>query len=171
MSLLRTRLRAFTMAQLQAAGVAGGSVFENRALSLTSDQLPAVIVQTPNDAKQSLLRGGPQFDTTVLLDLIVRATGDTDALAIAAMEALIVQVEAAILSNQAFIDQVQQFTSVRCEQGVSAADAAFVAEARMNIECEVYEDYRNPAFAPFTDINATVQVGAVTEAIDIPLPQ
>lgn len=171
MSLLRTRLRAFTIAQLKAANVAGGSVFENRALSLTAIQLPAVIVQTPADAKQSLLRGGPQFDTTVLLELIIRAVGDTDALAITAVEAMVGQVEAAILSNQAFINQVQQFTSVRCEQSVSVADGVVVAEARMSVECEVYEDYRDPAFAPFTDIQATVSVGAVTETVDITLPQ
>ncbi len=183
--LARAALRGLVAGQLRAADtLAGQSVFENRALSLTTGLLPAITVQTPADQKQSMLRGGPQFTSTVLLEIIVRVTGPTDDTAMHILEQLIGQVEAVTLSNQVVIDQVQQFSSVRTEQRVSVEGSAVLAEAVLHIECEIYEDYRAPPFQPLTGIRATVPLltengpvasavpalALAVEAFDVPLP-
>ena len=172
--LARAALRGLVVSQLRAAyTLAGQSVFENRALSLATALLPAITVQTPADQKQSMLRGGPQFTSTFLLEIILRVTGPTDDQAILTLEQLIGQVEAATLSNQVIIDQVQQFSSVRTEQRVNVDGSAVLAEAILHLECEIYEDYRAPPSEPFTDIRVTVPEppGLAVETFDVPLPQ
>ncbi len=155
MTLLRAQFRQFVAGQIQAACPAV-PVVQNRALASYAGALPVITLSTPGDHKQSMLRGGPQFTTTVLLEINARATASTDDLALQGLETLIERIETAVITNQAVIDLVQQFTTVRTDQKVSAANGTVIAEGLMQIECEFYQDYRDPPFIPLADIRATV---------------
>ena len=136
--LLRAQFRALVARQLVLARTAAGdSVFENRALPTEVSKLPIITLSTPVETKESWGRGAPKFTTTVHLRVDARVSGATDVVAGEAVEALLEQIELAILANSAVVNLCQQFaavetrTSIHVEGGMPIATGTIVFQAEM----------------------------------------
>ncbi len=129
-------------ALVEAGTLAGDRVYTPRTWPTQPVDLPAIIVRTPTQRRQSTGRHGPpQFMGEVMLTVTARVTATTEADADEVVRVIAEQIETAILQNGEFIfdSDIQQFTSTALELRVSAEARSITAEAHCSFACEVYE--------------------------------
>jgi hypothetical protein len=140
--LLRAQFRNLVAEQLKLAQTAAGaSVYKNRALPSTPDLLPMITLSTPAERKASEGRGPPKFTTTIHLKVDARVTGLTDEVAGDALDALVEQIEMAILANRAVVNVCQQFTAVETTSSIDATGGTVIATATIVFQAEIYQVY------------------------------
>lgn len=111
-------------------------------------KLPAIKLRTPRDAKQAMIRGMPQFTTTVTLELeaaAAPATKGDDAQD--AIEALSFSIEQALMLYGPLVAISQKFPSVTTEIEVSADGQQHFGALKMMLEVEGFEVF-DPTAAP-----------------------
>jgi hypothetical protein len=172
--LLRAQYRGLVARQLIAANtLASSRVYESRALPVGSEKLPAILLQTPRERKESVGRGAPKFNTTFDLYVVARVEGMTYQVAEINIEIFTEQIELAILANSATVNPLQQFSLVETETVIDGTGKTFLAEASILFRCELYQTY-DPAMP---DVLADIRVdvhsapgGPTTATVDIPFP-
>ncbi len=129
-------------ALLEANTLAGERVYTPRTWPTQPVDLPAIIVRTPTQRRQSTGRHGPpQFMGEVMLTVTARVTASSEADADELVRVLAEQIETAILQNGQFLfdSDIQSFPSTALELRVSAEARSITAEAHCSFACEVYE--------------------------------
>ena len=168
MSLLRAQLRGLIATEMRRLGVAAGNVVENRALPTAVAQLPIVVLTTPLETKVSRGPGAPQFNTTMGIAADVRVSGNTDD-ALDLLEAVIEQVELAVLSNATVMSLVQNAAGVESACSLSVENGTPVASGRVMFHLVLPQVY-NPALLQQLDqVQITVGENGTTSDVTVSL--
>jgi hypothetical protein len=157
----RDQIVAAVVTTLLAANtLAGVNVYAERDWPLTAVQLPSIMVKTPAERKDSLVRGVPQFTTTAMVMVLVRATGPTSQAVAGTLADICEQIEQAVISAGSAVQiMVQQFTTVETEIRTTSDGADPLGDALVSLACEFYEIF------PAPDGPALAEIG-----LEIPLP-
>lgn len=146
----RTELREIAaLALLNAGTLAGTKVYSPRTWPQRPDELPALIVTTPSERKQSLGRSLPRFNSIISLVVMVRVRGAgpnlpaMNADAEAQLETLCSQVETVLMCSQSIVSIVQEFATVETHMIVSTEGEVIIGEASVKLDCEVFQQF-NP---------------------------
>jgi len=170
-TLYRAQYRALVAEQLIFAGtLAGSRVFQSRALPTGSDMLPAILLQTPRDAKVSTGPGAPKFIATFDLFVVARLEGATFQIAETLIEQFVEQIEFAVLCNPLLVNPLQQFPSVETNIMIDGTGKTFVGEATMLFRCEFYQVFDPPLTTPLTEIDVNTVIGDQTIDITVIYP-
>jgi hypothetical protein len=102
---------------------------------------PALLVYTRSERKESKLRGPPEYDTTLPLTIGIRFEGDSAPAALAGAEALEETVEAALLSSQPFMTQLQQVAFIDKSIEVTSGGKKHLAEITLDLGLEYFEAF------------------------------
>lgn len=145
---LRNEIRQLVIDAVKSAGTdAGGNVFGPRDIPTYSATHPAVLIQAPRSRKESLVRGMPEFNTTVTVTVEGRVECGTAEDAQAQIEDLADQIEVAILTYIPLVSSTQQFSSVDDEIKVTSDGRSHFGEVSFTFEIEKYE-YFDPTENP-----------------------
>ncbi|WP_295541078.1 hypothetical protein [uncultured Pseudacidovorax sp.] len=170
--LARRKLRLAVVHRLQeAVDYPGVRVLSPGIFPVEPDALPVLIVNVPNESKQSNVRGVPQFNTTMSVVVQGQVRGDTPEAAQDAIEALGYQAEMAILTGYQAIAMLQQFTSVDTQTEVSSDGKGHFAGFKMTFGGEIFESFDPmedaPAPAPWPlDQPVTTDVSELRLTVD-----
>ena len=109
------------------------------------EDLPAILLRSPDDRKVSLSKGQPTFSTTVGIEIEARVSGMTAESAQDAIEALCFAIESALFSSY---DLTCAAALVSCDTRteVSADGRVHFGAARMTLQAELPESF--DAFKP-----------------------
>src|SRR5574337_900841 len=105
--------------------------------------LPALLVSTADERKQSVNKGLPEFTTTLSLVVDGRVQAATAEAAQDAIEQLAYQVENAVLTCWQLGTRVQQFAGVHTRLEVTADGNQHLAGFRSTFDAEVFEAFRS----------------------------
>lgn len=181
-------IRALFVAALTGATDAGEAVYSPFDWPTAADSYPLVLVRAPKERKQSLGRNAPLFNVTTTIEIIARTkspalVGDAgSAVALAAAEALKLQIEVALINNPAIWadpnggQRIQQFASVDSEISTSSEGDMPMAELLMHIEVEFPQgpdDFFPLPSTPLEEFGVTVAqpTGTTAPYFSIELPQ
>lgn len=109
--------------------------------------LPAVLVRSPRERKESVARTMPEFTTTATIEIEARVAALTGEDAQDSIENFCYLIENAILSDYTTIGMIQQVLSVDTETEISSEGKFHFGGAKMSFSFEMFE-----AFDP-TSIN------------------
>ncbi|MBK0004377.1 ATP-binding protein [Erwinia sp. S38] len=125
---------------------AGDRIYSPRDWPTTSEQYPAILVQTPIDVKNSLGRNVPQFTTVTTVRITGRLQEFDDEQedngaekAEEALEQLREQVERAVINGYELTRKIQQFRQVRSTIDVDAGGEGHTAQLLMELDIEYYQ--------------------------------
>lgn len=180
-------IRALVVTALTGATDAGTAVYSPFDWPTASDSYPLILVRAPKERKESLGRNAPLFTVTTTIEIIARTkspalVGDAgSAVALAAAEALKMQVEIALINNPAIWadpnggQRIQQFASIESEISTNSEGDMPMAELLMHIEVEFAQgpaDFFPLPSTPFEGIDLTVQEppGTVEPGFSIDFP-
>ena len=109
------------------------------------DDLPAILLRSPDDRKVSMSKGQPTFSTTVTIEIEARVSGITAESAQDAIEALCFAIETALFSSY---DLTGAASLVACDTRteVTADGRVHFGAARMTLQAELPESF--DAFKP-----------------------
>jgi len=113
-----------------------------------SAALPEVKVRTPANRKTSVTRGPSGYVSTVSVEILARARGNTAEEAQDAIDELGILVENAVMSAPSIIEWLQQIASVSSETTITATGRDHLAEMRWTVDCETYETFERIDIAP-----------------------
>jgi hypothetical protein len=181
-------IRALFVTALTGATDAGAAVYSPFDWPTASDSYPLVLVRAPKERKESLGRNAPLFTVTTTIEIIARTkspalVGDAgSAVALAAAEALKLQIEVALINNPAIWadpnggQRIQQFASVDSEISTSSEGEMPMAELLMHIEVEFAQgpaDFFPLPSTPLEGFDVTVEEppGTTEPYFTIELPQ
>lgn len=160
----RRQLRLAVVGELKAQ-VAGVTIVSPGDWPTPPEKLPALLVNVPTESKQSINKGEPEFTTTASIVIQGQVAAATAALAQDAIEALIYQVENAVLTGYWINAMVQQFASVQTDVEITADGSRQLAGFKMTLAGEMFESFdptatpptssawppADPVLAPFTE--------------------
>ena len=142
-------------AMIDAKTLAGNRVFTPRPWPTRADLFPMIIVQAPNDRKVGLSKGTLQFNATIRLIIVARIVGSTAEQVQLDLDQISGQIEEAIFTTNAVVNNVQQFTTVETQTAINADGRDFIGEAGMAFDCEVYQVF-GPIGVPLTGVDMTI---------------
>jgi len=157
--LTRVRLRKLALAALLAADTDAKKNCYEYDWPVGEEKLPAVLINWETEHKTSMSRAQPNFTTVATLRLLIRLMANTKAQVREATDRLVWQVEQALLTNYNLRLEVQQFVFVTTTGDIDSNTGKHIAEYRMDIGLEFFEDQNQyPAIpsTPLTQINATL---------------
>jgi hypothetical protein len=155
----RAQLRELAVAALQAADtLAGQAVYTAKNFPAKPDKFPMLVVQSPIEHKDGLVRGVPQFNTVVTLAVNARIGGTSAQVMETQLDLLCTQVEAALLCSHDFMAPVQQVVSVDTQFGVFAEGEVLVGEAQVVLGCEVFQLYEPGPGIPLAEIGLIIDM-------------
>ena len=159
----RVDLRTAAVEVLVSARTAAGKrVHSPRAWPTRPDELPALMVTTPSERKESLGRSLPRFNSTITLAVMARVMGvgkDAPTMVAQAEESLELiasQVEEAVMGDPRLVSIVQQFTFVETHMMVSSESERIIGEASIIFGCEVFQEFQPGPGDPLTEIVTTI---------------
>jgi hypothetical protein len=168
-SAVQTLIAANTMAQ--------NRVYEIRTWPMRAEQFmpAAVMVSTPNERKESLNRGVPEFNVTVVLLITARvAKGPVpDEDLSKSLRQLKREIENALLGSFTFMQPIQQFKSIETMQTIDTEGQQPYGELKMAFEAEIFQIYEPNVSTPLTDIRGTITdetSGETLVTVDVPYP-
>ena len=181
--LFRAQLRDTAAAQLVAANtLAGANVFVPRDWPTNTGTYPAILVQAYRERKDS--RGHsqvPQFIATARLSVVGRLQAATASDAEAALDEFCSQIELAILTCQAILQNVSRIAYVETDMGVSSEGRQHIGEVQLDFGLEYSVDIdpigQSPvspsAAVPFQTATVSIQepAGTTQPGLTITLPQ
>ncbi len=155
--LSRAGLRALAVAGLLGARtLAGRRVYSDHAQPMEIEELPALLVATPAERKDTAGLGAPQFSTVMTLAIMARVAGPSEQATEALLDQLIEQVQAAILCTPAVVEPIERFEFVETLSVVSAEGEQMIGEATIMFGCRVYQQYEPDAGEPLVLIHTTI---------------
>ena len=135
--LKRTEIRNDTISLLTGATDAGSHVFPSRTTPLSNGDIPAVLVYTERNLAEAI---EPEHEPVNLnfkndLDLVVEvhATSDTDDNLDDALDAIVDQVEQALLGSETWVRRFSQISSVDTDVTYDAQSDKRRGTARMTL--------------------------------------
>lgn len=163
--LARRQIRLAALAALQpAATAAAASLASPGDWTTPPDILPAIKLRTVGDQKLSIIKGAPEFTTTVHLEIEAAVEANDEASAQDAIEILGYALEQALLTNSAFIGITNQFPTISTVQEITADGQRHVGGLKMRLEVEVPEMF-DPATPPnFEGLNVHLDMLAPFDA-------
>lgn len=181
-------IRALFVTALQGETMAGQSVYSPFDWPTSPSSYPLILVHARKERKVSLGPNAPEFDVYTTVEILARVRSpagivDTGSVAaLAAAEALKLQIETALINNPAIWadpaggQRIEQFTTVDSEINTSSEGEMPMAELAMSIEVKFYqgpEDFYPIPLTPLTQVNATIQepTGTTEPGLTITLPQ
>lgn len=149
--LARRQIRLAALAALTGEQFAGVNIESPGDWNTPPEQLPAILLRAPDDRKESIGKGAPQFTSTCTIELEARVGAATDAAAQDAIEALCLVIEMALLTNDDLIRIVSQVVSVESRTEVTSDGRIHFGGARMLFAFEVpemFDSFGAPGGAP-----------------------
>lgn len=161
MTLYREQLVDQVVAVLLAAATdAGTSVYAARDWPLTEPQLPSIMVKSPVERKQSLVKGVPQFETVASIAILARTAGVTSAAVETELSNLCQQIETAVLSSGSPVQMmVEEFESVDTDIRTTSEGAKPAGDALIVIACRFYELFEPTGGDVLDQISITMETG------------
>ena len=166
----RTELRAAAAAALTSL-VPPGRVFQAPTWPLQPSSVPAILLNTSLEAKESLGKGAVEFTVTTQLVVRLQLAAASDAGAEAAVEALADAAENALLTSETFMGLLEQVAHVETEIVVTPQAKSVVAEAAITLACQSYWEPIVPPSVPLVEITLAPLPGAEGPTITVNLPQ
>lgn len=140
--LYRAQLRDTAAAQLVAANtLAGASVFVPRDWPTNTGTYPAILVQAYRERKDA--RGHsqvPQFIATARLSIVGRIQGATAESVESQLDDFCEEIELAILTCQAILQNVSRIAYVETDMGVSSEGRQHIGEVQLDFGLEYSVD-------------------------------
>lgn len=185
MSAFRGQLRSLAQSALLAAGtLAGNNVFLPRDWPLNSTKMPAILLQTPTERKESRGKSGiPQFEAVTWLQVKCQLDGDDPGTVESNIETLADQVELALLGLAVGPPQIiDQIAAIETEMSLTAEGKRHIGEAILRFAVQYPEDYVPTAPDRLAEVDITLGHDAVAgdavgellettgESIKVPLP-
>lgn len=144
-------IRSLFVTALKGATNAGQSVYSPFDWPTSPSSYPLILVHARKERKVSLGPNAPEFDVYTTVEILARTksaaqVGDAgSAVALAAAEALKLQIETALINNPAIWadpaggQRIEQFTSVDSEINTNSEGDMPMAELAMSIEVKFYQ--------------------------------
>lgn len=180
MSAFRGELRLLVQQALLAAGtLAGPNVFLPRDWPLNSAKMPALLLQTPRERKESRGRSGiPQYETTTWLEVRGQTNGEDPVQVETDLETLADQVELVMMG---FVvgppQQLEEIAAVETEFALSADGKRHLGEAVLRFALQYPESFVPSVPDNLLEVDITVEptgaplnVPGPTEKIVLPGP-
>jgi hypothetical protein len=160
----RRQLRLAVLGALRSS-ISGTTIVSPGDWPTPIEKLPALLVNAPNENKQSINKGMPEFTTTVSVVIQGQVTAANADQAQDAIEDLAYRVENAVLMGYWTTRMVQQFSSIQTEVECTADGGRQLAGFRMTLAAEMFEAFdptreispetpwppADPTIAPFTE--------------------
>lgn len=122
-------------------------------------KLPAILMRVSGDRKESIMRGPPEFTTTVTVEIEARVEAATAEAAQDALEALCYAIECAIFTNYALTSIIQQVASIDSVIDITADGRRQLGGAMMTFAFELVEVFDpvlqspvQPVAVPLTEV-------------------
>lgn len=163
-----TVLRQSAVETLKSFGtIAGQSIFSPADWPYATDSYPLAIIRVPRERKENAngRNGEPTFFTTISLLVIGRVSADSEDAAWQSVEQFSTQIEAALLTNQKFVNDngIQQFVSVETARDVRSESELHIGECSVHFQCEVYQQYDTVIDAAGNPISQLEEITITTE--------
>lgn len=170
--LARRRVRLAALAALTGDSFIGVTIDSPGDWNTPPEGVPAILLRAPDDRKESIGRGAPQFTTSCSVEIEARVGAVTEGEAQDAIEALCFSIEMALLTNDALIRIINQVASVDTRTEVSADGRIHYGGARMVFVFEMPEmfdsfgiDASSPGWpTPLTSFGLHFDAGAPFDA-------
>ncbi len=149
--LARRQIRLAALAALTGEQFAGVTVDSPGDWSTPPELLPAILLRAPDDRKESIGKGAPQFTSTCTIEIEARVEERTGSAAQDAIEALCLCIEMALLTNNDLIRIINQVVSVESRTEISSEGRTHFGGARMLFAFEVpemFDSYGAPGAPP-----------------------
>ena len=175
----RQDLRAAAAAAL-APLVPAGRVFQAPTWPLQASSVPAILLNTSLEAKESLGRAAVAFTVTTQLVVRLQIAAPTDVAAEAAIEALADLAENTLLTSEALMAMLEQVAHLDTELVVTPQSKSYVGEAAITLACQGYWEPVVPPSVPLAEIDVTLTSvlapvtplpGTTAPTIKVVLPQ
>ena len=137
--LARRQIRLAALAALSGPAFAGVTVESPGDWSTPPEALPALLLRAPEEHKESINKGMPEFTTTVTIEIEARVGATDPAEAQDAIEALCYTVEMALLTSDGLIRIVNQVASLATRMEISSNGKIHFGAAVMTVNFEVPE--------------------------------
>lgn len=166
----RTELRAAAAAALTPL-VPAGRVFQAPAWPLAPSSVPAILLATSLEAKESLGKGAVEFTVTTQLVVRLQLAASTDVTAEATIEALSDAAENTLLTDTAFMAMLEQVAHVETDIVVTPQAKSYVAEAAITLACQGYWEPIVPPSVPLVGITLEPPPGETGPILHVTIPQ
>lgn len=144
-SLARRQIRLAALAAITGANLqnAGSPVAIDSPGDWTTppEVLPAILLRAPGERKESKLRGQPEFDTNITIEIEGRVQALTASDAQDAIEDLCLGIEQALLTNYDLISIIQQVAAVETKIEITADGRVHIGGAMMHFVFECFESF------------------------------
>jgi hypothetical protein len=138
-TLARRRIRLAALAALAGDAFAGVDIESPGDWTTPPEGLPALILRAPDERKDSITKGMPEFTTVVTVEIEMRVGAIDAAGAQDAIEALCHAVEMALLTNYELIRMINQVAAIRTTTEISSDGKIHFAAALMALNFELPE--------------------------------
>lgn len=139
--LARRQIRLAALAALSGPAFMGITIDSPGDWSTAPEALPALLLRAPDERKESVTKGMPEFTTTISLEVEARVGASHAAAAQDAIEALCYTIEMALLTSAGLINIVNQVASISTRMEISSTGRIHFGAALMTITFEVPEMY------------------------------
>lgn len=139
MMLARRQIRLAALAALTGEQFAAVTIESPGDWNTAPEDLPAILLRAPDDRKESIGKGAPQFTSTCTIEIEARVGELTDTAAQDSIEALCLAIEMALLTNIDLIRIINQVVSVESRTEISSDGKLHFGGARMLFAFEVPE--------------------------------
>ncbi len=137
--LARRQIRLAALAALAGNQFTGVTIDSPGDWATPPEALPAILLRAPDDRKESITKGAPEFTTTCGIEIEARVGAADAAAAQDAIEALCYAVEMALFTNTALMRIVSQVSSVDSRTEITSDGKIHFGGAKMLFSFEVPE--------------------------------
>ena len=137
--LARRQIRLAALAALTGEQFAGVAIESPGDWNTSPEDLPAILLRAPDDRKESIGKGAPQFTSTCTIEIEARVGELTDTAAQDSIEGLCLAIEMALLTNNDLLRIINQVVSVESRTEISSDGRIHFGGARMLFAFEVPE--------------------------------
>ena len=168
MTLYRAMLRDIAIAALKKKPtLAGPRVYSPQDTPTWNGEYPMIFVRTPQERKESLSRGPPQFNVVATLQVTARLEAVTAEKAEADLEVVAEQIERTLINDYDLTRKIQQFSFIDTRMDFSSEGQAHLGQLTVNIGLEFFqgpEDFAPIEEVPLRQINLTADMAAPFDA-------
>ena len=162
MTLYRAMLRDIAITALKGKPtLADQRVFSPNDAPTWDGEYPMIIVRTPQERKESLSRGPPQFNVVATLQVTARLEGATAEEAEAKLEVMAEQIECTLINDYELTRKIQQFSFVDTRMDFSGEGQAHLGQLTVNIGLEFFqgpEDFAPIEAVPIEEMEITADM-------------
>jgi hypothetical protein len=152
----RTQVRQAVAAALRSANL-GATIDSPGDRDTPPTKLPAILMRSAGDRKESLMRGPPEFTTTVSIEIEARVEAERPEDAQDLLEGLCYAIECAVLTNYALTVLIQQVSSVDTKLEITSDGRRHLGGAFMTFAFEVVEVFDPLTQSPVQPVAVPLQ--------------